>query len=165
MRLIKNQRLTIGRSGLSVVFVFGLLLFLSGCGGYVLNGRVVRSMSSGESGVRFVALGDSDLDRVGVGGVEVMVTRNPSHRMSAELFTVRTRPDGRFSLSLNAFGAGWMEERWRIESFKEGFENAERVLTLPKSSGERQLLILVSPGSADPPHPRNELMDQYEKYR
>ncbi|MHC4414207.1 MAG: hypothetical protein ACYS0G_02865, partial [Planctomycetota bacterium] len=71
---------------------------------------------------------------------------------------------GRFSIPLDAFGAGWMDEQWRISASKPGFRSADSVLRLAPKKANMQLLIILAPGFSEDPR-EEDLMEDYERFR
>lgn len=139
------------------------LLLLGGCGeGYVLRGKVIEN---GGSAITAVDREDSRMDQPGVADVQIRVYRDPG-RLSQELAaTGVSRPDGRFELPISAFGAGWMDEQWLIQTYRDGYSNAETVLRLPGNTNRRPVLIMLRRGEATRPSDRDDLMQELERYR
>jgi hypothetical protein len=131
----------------------------SGCGaGYVLRGQVIES---GYSAMHVVGV-DEELG-AGVEGVRINLYRDPG-RLNQELVASGTsRADGTFEIPVAAFGAGWMDEVWMIETQRSGYGNADSIMRLP---GVRQrLVITLAPGRAAPWSQDDDVMREFERYR
>jgi hypothetical protein len=136
---------------------------VGGCGGpYVLSGRAVEG---GFAMAEFVEAGDEQLSGPGVAQASIKVYRDPTNPNRALIARGRSDSSGDFSMELDAFGAGWMEEHWLIEVVKPGYETIEQFVTLPPNERGRRLLVLMRPGTSIPPRDPNELWDEYERYR
>ena len=148
------------RSGLLVVTLLFSVLLTTGCSRYVLRGRVVEG---GGAGVMAVSPDDPRLAQPGVPNVEIRVFRN--HRRPNPELAVSgvTDVDGSFSLPIEAFGAGWMEETWLIRARRAGYGDAEATISLPSEDG--RVLILLGPGASTPWIDPNDPMQQYQDFR
>ncbi len=143
---------------LSRLVLVGLLGGLSGCGGYVLKGRVVEG-AGGD--IAFVAPDDLRLSEPGLADARITVERDPG-RLSAHVAASGVSDlDGRFAISLDAFGAGWMDERWRIEAIKPGFARTSSLQRLDSATRDMRLLIILAPGFSEP---REDLLQQLQRF-
>ena len=132
---------------------------LWGCGAYMLEGRAVEGPVSQ---MTFVDADDDRLEGHGVSNVRITVERDAGRLSAQRVASGVSDSSGRFSIPLDVFGAGWMEEQWGIQATLPGFEAATTVQRLPPKG--RRLLILLAPGFS--PDPREEdLMEFYERYR
>lgn len=138
-------------------------LFLAGCGGPMLEGKVVLgSMSGGE----LVAEGDPALSQPGVAGASIVVIRDPGRPNAETVARGSSRADGTFRIPVDAFGAGWMSEEWQVIASKSGDATGEYRGSLPRS-GDR-LLFMLAPGTYDPHlgvSSRERLMQDVDAYR
>lgn len=144
---------------LSRLVLVGLLGGLSGCGGYVLKGRVVEG-AGGD--IAFVAPDDLRLSEPGLADARITVERDPG-RLSAHVAASGVSDlDGRFAISLDAFGAGWMDERWRIEAIKSGFARTSSLKRLDSATRDMRLLIVLAPGFSEA---KEDLLQQLQRWR
>jgi len=139
------------------------IALLGGCSsGYALRGKVVEG---GISTIAAVDRADDRLAEQGVGDVQIRVYRDPG-RLSQELAaTGVSHADGSFEIAISAFGAGWMDEEWLIQTYREGYANAETVMRLPGDTVRRPVLIQLRRGAASPMRGREDLMEEIERYR
>jgi len=138
------------------------LIGCQGGSGYTLEGKVVTGTFST---MEFVAGNDPRLQERGIGNVKIVLHRDGNKSWPQWVGEVSTSPTGAIHLPVSEFGAGWMIEQWLIEAYKPGYETVDTVVTLPSQKSGRQLLIMMTPGQAQPLRPRNELLDQYERFR
>lgn len=131
----------IGSTMIRVVILTGVCL-ASGCG-YSIQGRVI---TGSYSSMGFVGSDDPGLAKTGVDAVRITLERDPTKPNRAMIAEIVSGPDGRFSLPVDAFGAGWMDEEWLIRASRPGYEAVESILRLP--SGKQRLLIRLSPGNS-----------------
>ena len=134
---------------------------LSGCNSYVLHGKVIAGPISR---MAFVGADDNRLGEVGMSGVQVTLRRDPGRLSTYLAASPITDLDGNFSLAVNEFGAGWMEEAWLLVARKPGFENATWQHRLTMKHPEMPLLVTMTPGYSEPDR-HEDLMDQYEQFR
>ena len=124
-----------------------LVVALSGCG-YHLSGRVV------EGGFDSVdVLPRSQAEDVGgapVGGAMVELYRDPQTPKRKLVGTARTDERGEFTMVLQDFGAGWMEERWLVRIRRNGFKGAEQSVELPGSPDGWRVVGTLTRGRAVP---------------
>lgn len=137
-----------------------VLLSASGCGGYVLTGRAVAGSTSD---LAFVTGDDPRLDEKGVSGVHIVVERNPGSLGSQVVASGMTDGEGRFTIPVGEFGAGWMDEQWGIQAVKPGYQTSQATLGLSGTKSLR-LLVFMLPGFSEDPQ-REDLLEQYERYR
>ena len=146
--------------------LIGLLVWaMSGCqggGGYRLEGKVV---TGGYSMMEFVPADDPRLQERGIGNVKLVIHRDGNKSWPKWVADGTSAPSGMINIPINEFGAGWMIEQWLIEAFKPGYVTLNSIMTLPSQKSGRKLLIMMAPGQAQPLRPRNELLDQYDRFR
>ena len=136
-------------------------LAAGGCGGYGLYGKVVR----GEvSDVELLYATDPRLDAQGIPNAEVLVHRDPDSLGRYVAGRDRTGTTGDFTILMDEFGAGWMQEEWLVQASKAGYQNAEMVMKLPAKSSKWRLLITLAPGAAAPVE-AEDLMEDLERFR
>ncbi len=146
---------------LTSIFVATALVVLSGCGSYMLKGRVVRGDFSS---VELVYADDARLQQPGVNGVEVRITRDPTTLNRYLAGQARSNPAGDFTLVMNEFGTGWMKEHWLVQGVVGGYQNAEMLMNLPGKGSKWRLLITMTPGSSEP-FRDDDLMQELERFR
>lgn len=137
--------------------------FLTGCGGPVLEGKVVLG---GMSGAELVAEGDPALQQPGLAGASIVVIRDPGRPNAETVARSASRADGTFRIPVEAFGAGWMSEEWQIIASKPGDATSEYRGPLPHP-GDR-MLFMLAPGTYDPSvgvRSRDRLMQDIDAYR
>lgn len=139
-----------------------MLPAMTGCGGYTMRGKVIEGFTPG---IYTIDASDSRLNSRGVSEVRIVVYRDPG-RLSQELVASGVSgPDGSFAIPLDAFGAGWMEETWMIQTSRRGYRNVETIMKLPSNTEKRPLLIVVNEGHADDLPQQEDLWREAEKYR
>ena len=152
---------------ISATFAFSLLalavsLALPGCA-YRLDGKVV----DGFSGVSIGRADDPDARKSGIGGATVELVREPD-TMNRTVAARATSDDaGRFTLEVNGFGAGWMEEQWQIRVRRSGFETIETDLQLPREPKDRLAIVTMARGKSRPfrePENARRLIDEARSY-
>ena len=75
--------------------------------------------------------------------------------------------DGRFTLELQGFGAGWMDESWLLRVRRNGYENIEQEIQLPGSTDGRLLLVGMHRGRSAPfrePESSKGLMEETKQW-
>ena len=143
---------------------YGLLVStaagLTGCSSYVIQGKVVAGPVSD---MTFVAQDDMRLGKAGMSDVRVTLRRDPDRLSTHVVASVTTGAGGNFSLRVDEFGAGWMEEQWLLVARKGGFRNATWKQRLTMNHGKMRLLVTMAPGYSDPDL-HEDLMDQFEQF-
>ncbi|MHC4108616.1 MAG: hypothetical protein ACYSTY_11070 [Planctomycetota bacterium] len=147
---------------LVALLIVAALPAASGCGSYILRGKVVRGSMSTMSLVDPV---DSRLSELGVRHVQVVIYRDPDRLAIHSAGRALSDANGWFDLEVNEFGAGWMDEEWLVRASRQGFATAELKLRLPPKHDPRPLLIVVAPGVSETPAKPEDLMEQYERFR
>ena len=118
-----------------------LVLALAGCGGYALEGRVVQGP---RPSVRVVGADDPALDGSPLSGVQVSATLDPTDLNAKPLGSATTGPDGRFSLPVQALGAGTLQYEVEVAARRDGYQSAGDMFPMPGRS--QRLLITLTPG-------------------
>lgn len=134
---------------------------LTGCNAYMLQGKVVRGP---ESSIQLVYAGDERLDLPAVGNAEVRITRDPTNPNRHLVGQARSNPGGDFTIVMEEFGTGWMEEQWLVQGIGPGFQNAETMMELPSKNSKWRLLITLSPGLSEPLR-EDDLMEDLERFK
>lgn len=136
----------------------------SGCGGYVLRGRVVEG--PGES-MMFLKLNQADWNTAagGIAGAQIALIRDPdrpSHRLIGQ---GAAASDGSFAIPIDSFGAGWLEERWLIQAWRQGYRTLESIEALPADPRGHRLLIVMAPGQSQAPAEPENLLEEFRRHR
>lgn len=137
------------------------MLTLSGCNAYMLRGKVIR----GEvPSVELVYAGDERLEQTAVSGVEVRITRDPNNPNRHLVGQARSDASGGFTVVMDEFGTGWMQESWLVQAHVPGYQNAESMLELPSKNTKWRLLITMPPGMSEPLRD-DDLMQDLERFK
>lgn len=137
------------------------LLSLGGCNAYVLQGQVVRGAASA---VELVYAGDERLSAPPVGGVQVRVTRDPLTMNRKLAGSARTDAGGDFTIIMDGFGTGWMQEQWLVQAVAPGHQNAETMMELPAKNSKWRVLITLAPGVSEPIRD-SDIMEDLEQFK
>ena len=149
------------RSTLCGLFLIGFLT-ATGCSSYVIKGTVI---AGSVSDMNFVESNDSRLREPPLTNVRITVQRNPDELSRQMAGTDVSDAHGRFVITLDEFGTGWMDEVWLIRATKGGFKSAASKQRLDANKKKQRLLIIMAPGlSGDPPE-EEDLMEEYREYR
>lgn len=145
---------------LALASVGAFTALVVGCSSYKFEGRVI----AGEvSYATIVSEDDPQLvEGQGIGGTRVRVMTDPDRLNRKEVGSGVTSPDGSFSLELDVFGAGVLEWDIGVDASRPGFAGIEEFFRMPRR-GEK-VLIVLAPGN-DTRRPRENLMDQYQRFR
>jgi hypothetical protein len=119
-----------------------MVCLLSGCGGYVLRGKVVEGP---EPGVRVVSANDREMERPGIGGARVEVVVDPMSLGRRVVEPVETDSSGEFAVPIEEFGAGSLEYEASVVARRGGFRHVAELIALP--GGDRRVLIVLTPGT------------------
>jgi hypothetical protein len=138
-----------------------LALTLSGCGSYMLQGKVVRG---DVSGIQLVYPNDERLQAAAVASVDVRLTRDPTTPNRRMLGHARSDAKGEFTIIMSEFGTGWMQEKWLVQGVAPGFNNAQSMMELPSKNSKWRLLITLAEGVSDPLQDEN-LMEDLERFK
>ena len=126
---------------------FALVAVLSGCG-YHLSGRVVEG---GFDSVDMLPRSQAeDVGGAPVAGAMIELYRDPQTPKRKLVGTARTDDRGDFTMVLQDFGAGWMEERWLVRVRRNGFRGAEQTVELPMSPDGWRMVGTLTRGRAVP---------------
>lgn len=144
-----------------VLAVLGVAV--SGCtNAYMLEGNVVQSDVTAAMNV---PASDQRLEQnPGIPNAKIAIFRDPDSLGEELVTTGYSDADGTFRIPVDAFGAGWMSERWRFEIYRKGYQRLDIQLRLPTAEKER-LLIMLAPGRAMPFDEPEDLMEQYRQFR
>ncbi len=151
------------RTCFSILAVVCVCWLLTGCNAYTLRGKVVHGSYSD---IEVVHESDERLQQPGIAGAEVLVHRDPNKPNRYLVGRTRTNTGGEFTLLLNEFGAGWMEEQWRVQAIHRGNQNADTLMKLPPNQKKWRLLITLAPGTSTPADSEeDDWMRDYEQFR
>jgi hypothetical protein len=148
-----------------IAFALLALTQLVGCTGlttYTLSGRAVVG-DFGE--VVFVDPTDEELGGDPIGHAQISIHRDAGEMNQQLVAQGRTDGRGYFEIDLDAFGAGWMIEKWLIQVRKGGFLTVEQMVTFPSAYKDKRMLIVMTPGRSVEPRPNQDLWEEYERYR
>lgn len=149
--------------------VGGLGWILSGCAGYEVRGRVVSGSFGGL--VAVVDEGDPRLRAEGVGNARITIVRDPGRLNARQVATGVSEADGDFVIPLAEFGAGWLDEEWRVQAVRSRIGLAEGLVRMPRPGAGEVLLIELR--EADPSEiddlqrrggGREDLYDEVERW-
>lgn len=137
-------------------------LLVAGCT-YTLEGRTVEGFGAIE-----VAEGSApDASNRAVPGVRVELIRDPDNANRERVASVVSGKDGKFRLTVESFGAGWMQEQWLIRASRSGFQNVEVIQPLPGSPGGKLLIVTMARGKSEKfqdPETTQSLMNEAKQY-
>ncbi len=133
----------------------------TGCSSYLIRGTVVQGVTSDMS---FVEPDDPRLAGTPVSGVRLTVQRDPDKLSRHMAGTDLSDTSGRFTVQVDEFGAGWMDEEWLIQAFKPGYATASVRHLLRTRHKDMRLLVTLTPGASNNPM-EDDLIQQYERYR
>lgn len=139
-----------------------LALVFSGCT-YQLHGRAVEGFGS----IEVTEPTHIDANNRPIQGARIELIRDHSTGNRERVATATSASDGTFVLTVEAFGAGWMEEQWLMRASRTGFQNVEMVTNLPASPGGRLLLVTLAKGRSEKfrePESQRSLMDEARQY-
>lgn len=120
---------------------------LSGCG-YHLSGRVVEG---GFDSADVLPLRQAEsVDGAPVAGATIELYRDPQSPKRKLVGTARSDDRGDFTMVLQDFGAGWMEERWLMRIRRAGYRGVEQTVELPMSPDGWRIVGTMSRGRAVP---------------
>jgi hypothetical protein len=149
------------RSILCGLFLIGFAM-ATGCSSYVIKGTVI---SGAVSDIFFVEPNDSRLREPPLTTVRITVDRNPDDLSRQMAGTDISDAHGRFVITLDEFGTGWMDEVWLIRATKGGFKTASSKQRLDADKKEQRLLIIMAPGLSSASPDEEDLMKEYREYR
>ena len=134
----------------------------TGCSSYVIKGTVIPGAVSD---MTFVESNDSRLREPPVSNVRITVQRDPNDLSRQMVGTDVSDAHGRFVITLDEFGAGWMDEVWLIRATKGGFKNTTSMQRLDADKRHQRLLIIMAPGLSSVPQDQEDLMEEFREYR
>ena len=138
-------------------------LGLAGCSGpYVLRGNVIQG---DVSEMAFVMADDPRLAERPVGNIRIVIHRNPESLGIKLVGSGLSRSDGQFTIPLRAFGAGLLVEEFLIEAGKPGYQTAVLKQHIPGRRHNMHLLIILASGYSEGLRDKEDLWEQYERYR
>ncbi|MHC4140561.1 MAG: hypothetical protein ACYSUF_01335 [Planctomycetota bacterium] len=149
------------RSTLCGLFLIGFTT-ATGCSSYVIKGTVI---SGSVSDMLFVESNDSRLREPPLTNVRLTVQRNPDDLNRQMAGTDISDAHGRFVITLDEFGTGWMDEVWLIRATKGGFKTASSRQRLDAEKKQLRLLVIMAPGLSSAPQEEEDLMEEYREYR
>jgi hypothetical protein len=135
---------------------------LPGCT-YRLDGKVV----DGFSGANVGRADDPDARKSGIEGASIELVREPDTPNRAVAARATSDSGGRFTLEVDGFGAGWMEEKWLLRVRRPGFETVETDVQLPRDPKGRLALVTLARGKSRPfrePENSRRLIDEARSY-
>lgn len=122
--------------------LLGVSFALAGCGRYALQGRVIEGPSAS---VQVVEADDARLDSGRpIHGAMLRFTLDPRSLKNKSLGTTTTGYDGRFALSIDELGAGFLEYEVGVLAREPRHVHVERVVKMPAKS--KRILITLPPG-------------------
>jgi hypothetical protein len=128
-----------------------------------MYGRVVQGDTS------YITVVDKDDHRLeeenGVSGVLLKLQLDPGRINRRTMAEQTSGSDGLFSLPVDEFGAGVLEQECGLLARRRGFKSAEGVFMMP--GGSKQILIVLEPGRDAPGAFEEEpsAEEQIERYR
>ena len=139
---------------LTVVLALGTMT-ACGCGQYALQGRVIEGATPS---VQVVSTDDGRLDSGRpIHGAMVQFTLDPRRLNYKSLGVATTGYDGRFSLSVDEFGAGFLEYELGVLAREPKHRHVEDTVKMPGKS--RMLLITLPPGRDFYQEPEDPIRD------
>lgn len=137
---------------------------LTGCGGYALQGRVIRGDISA---VYLVGKNDPRLTEPGIGlmGAEIHLQQDPGKLNRETLGRTSSDGDGAFSIEVDRVGAGFLDYTVGIFARRKGYEPAmSGGIGLP-GPGKRVLIIMTQGTDRDLGEERENHLDTYRDFR
>jgi hypothetical protein len=139
-----------------------VLATAAGCSTFVIKGNVIAGATSDMS---FVPPGDLRLREPPLTNVRITVQRDPDSLSRHMVGTDLSDAHGQFVISLDEFGAGWMDEKWLIRATKPGFKTATAMPRFEPGTKKMRLLVIMAPGHSSAPREDDDLMEQYRQHR
>jgi hypothetical protein len=130
----------------------------SGCS-YELQGKVVEGFGA-------VAIGrgdDPEASKSGVPGATIELVRDAGTMNRTVAARATADGNGRFTLDVQSFGAGWMEEAWVLRVRRSGFQTIEDEVQLPREPKGRLVVVSMARGRSAPfrePESTRTLIDE-----
>ena len=135
---------------------------LAGCA-YRLEGKVVEGLN----GAQVTDAANADAQRGGIPGASVELIRDPQRPTRQRVAQANADKNGRFVLTVDSFGAGWMQEQWELRVRRSGYENIQEEIDLPSHPDGQLLLVGLTRGRSTPfaePTTTRGLIDEAKKY-
>ena len=134
---------------------------VAGCGGYVMQGRVVRGDLSY---VQVVDADDPRLKGPGLGNVSLRLMMEPNSAGRKVAGETVSGGAGEFSIPVDKIGAGYFEYDVALGARRRGYETAEGYFRLPKSG--KRILVTLTPGASTEGlfNDGHDLMKQHEGF-
>ena len=130
---------------LHILTSWSMLVLLAAAGGCSSGSRLDgRVLDAYQSGARFVDVAELDAGMIrgdAIPGARVELIRDPRSLRREVVASATSDEKGGFSMSVDAFGAGWMSEEWLIRCTHPGYPMVELFESLPILDGSRVLLI------------------------
>ena len=145
----------------SILFagVSSLLLVLSGCAGYTLDGKVVAGPVSS---ISIVDRDDPRFLEPGLRGVTLEAMIDPDQLSREHGGSAYSDGSGEFSMPISQFGAGFLEYDVRLVAQATGYKPASKTFPLPADG--RRLLITLEAGEGRYLPPKGDILqDTMEK--
>lgn len=128
-------------------------MFVVGCAGYTLDGKVVAGPMSS---ISVVSADDPRFDQPGLGGVTIEAMIDPDKLSREHGGSGYSDGGGTFSIPISQIGAGMLEYDVRVVAQSTGFKPAAKTFALP-GDGKR-LLITLQPGEGRYLPPKNDIL-------
>ena len=130
---------------------------LAGCSEYALRGHAV---SGAYNTLEIVPSDDPRLKDPGLSGVRIEAIRDPDSLGKEVVAATTSRGDGKISLVIGDFGAGWMDESWDLRASMGGDWFTQNRVVLPRRGSDLRILVVVAPGTGSS---RSSLEDEQER--
>ncbi len=111
----------------------------------------------------FVSADDPRLAQPGLSSVRITVERDPGELSATQVGRGLSDDQGRFAITLDSFGAGYLMEVFGVHASRSGYRNTQANLSL-NAKDDRRLLVIMAPGHSDP-YETESLLEQYERFR
>jgi hypothetical protein len=134
----------------------------AGCSTYTIKGTVV---SGDKNHMTFVAVEDPRLREPPLNNVRLTVQRDPDKLSRKLVGTDLSDAYGRFTIPIDEFGTGWMDEKWLIRATKDGFETTSAKYELTADRKKMKLLVIMRPGLSVIPQEDEDLMEEFDRHR
>jgi len=136
---------------------------LAGCETYRMRGHVMR----GEvSYIEIVDADDPRLEEPGLSGSRIGAHLDPGRLNRKFLGSTVSDSNGNFALTVDEFGAGFLEYDISVVAYRDNYFGAEQSFRMP--SAKQRVLIILSPGKdLSPPsfESRDSLFNEASRYR
>ncbi|MEX0654215.1 MAG: hypothetical protein WD534_18405 [Phycisphaeraceae bacterium] len=149
------MKLAMARTWMGGLLVVVSAMGLAGCSGYQLQGKVIEGP---ESGVFIVSEDDPRLDEPGLRGARVALTLDADRLSAKHVGDGESDLDGAFTVSVDEFGAGFLEHDVEVLVRLAGYAPAVRTIRLPGSS--RRVLVTLAEGEDELSPRPGDLLDE-----